>query len=90
MKIFYYYLIIVNLIAFFAYGLDKYKAKKQLWRIPEATLILLAIIGGSPGAWIGMYVWHHKTKHLKFKLGIPVILLIQLIGIWLISNYLLS
>ena len=58
--------------------IDKYKAKKAKWRISEATLLLLAILGGSIGAWIGMKIWHHKTMHKKFKYGVPAILLIQI------------
>ena len=73
-----YYLLGINAVAFIMYGIDKYKAKKAKWRIPEATLLLLAVLGGSIGAWMGMKVWHHKTKHKKFKYGIPSILLIQM------------
>jgi len=73
-----YYLLAINSVAFIVYGIDKYKAKKAKWRIPEATLLLLAVLGGSIGAWMGMKVWHHKTMHKKFKYGIPAILLIQI------------
>ena len=73
-----YYLLAINAIAFIMYGIDKYKAKKAKWRISEATLLLLAVVGGSIGAWMGMKVWHHKTMHKKFKYGIPAILLIQI------------
>ncbi|MEH2797864.1 DUF1294 domain-containing protein [Segatella copri] len=73
-----YYLLAINAVAFIVYGIDKYKAKKAKWRIPEATLLLLAVLGGSIGAWMGMKVWHHKTMHKKFKYGIPAILLIQI------------
>ena len=73
-----YYLLAINAVAFIMYGIDKYKAKKAKWRISEATLLLLAILGGSIGAWMGMKVWHHKTMHKKFKYGIPAILLIQI------------
>lgn len=72
-----YYLLGINAVTFIVYGIDKYKAKKAKWRIPEATLLLLAVLGGSIGAWMGMKVWHHKTMHKKFKYGIPAILLIQ-------------
>ena len=72
-----YYLAIINAITFIVYGIDKLKAKNGKWRIPEATLLLLAIIGGSIGAWCGMTVCHHKTQHKKFKYGIPLILAIQ-------------
>ena len=73
-----YYLLGINAVTFIMYGIDKYKAKKAKWRIPEATLLLLAVLGGSIGAWMGMKVWHHKTMHKKFKYGIPAILLIQI------------
>ena len=72
------YLVFVNVIAFLVYGVDKLKARKGHWRISEATLLLLAIVGGSIGAWLGMKAWHHKTKHLKFMYGLPAILLLQL------------
>ena len=73
-----YYLLVINAVAFIMYGIDKYKAKKAKWRISEATRLLLAVLGGSIGAWMGMKVWHHKTMHKKFKYGIPAILLIQI------------
>ena len=73
-----YYLLAINAVTFIVYGIDKYKAKKAQWRISEATLLLLAVLGGSIGAWMGMKVWHHKTMHKKFKYGIPAILLIQI------------
>lgn len=63
------YLIAINVITFVVYGIDKIKAKEHWWRISEATLLLLAAFGGSLGAWAGMYVFHHKTKHKKFKWG---------------------
>ena len=73
-----YYLIAINIITFFIYGIDKLKAKKGKWRIPESTLLLLAIIGGSIGAWLDIKVWHHKTLHKKFKYGIPLIVIVQI------------
>ena len=73
-----YCLFAINAITFVVYGIDKYKAKKAKWRISEATLLLLAVLGGSIGAWMGMRVWHHKTMHKKFKYGIPAILLMQI------------
>lgn len=72
-----YYLALINVITFLMYGIDKLKAKKGKWRIPEATLLLFAIMGGSIGAWLGIKVWHHKTMHKKFKYGIPIILALQ-------------
>lgn len=72
------YLAVINVATFFVYGIDKWKAKKSLWRIREASLLTLAVLGGSVGAWLGMHVWHHKTQHKKFKYGVPVIIIIQL------------
>ena len=81
------YLLAVNAVTFIAYGIDKYKAKHAKWRISEATLLLLAVIGGSIGAWCGMKVWHHKTMHKKFKYGVPVILLLQVaLAVWIINK----
>lgn len=71
------YLLVINIIAFLAFGIDKRKARKGQWRTPESTLLVLAAIGGSVGAWVGMKVWHHKTLHPKFKYGIPAIFIIQ-------------
>ena len=68
---------LMNLITFIVYGIDKFKARRGKWRIPESTLLLLAIVGGSIGAWVGIKVWHHKTLHRKFKYGIPMIILAQ-------------
>lgn len=73
-----FYLFGVNLLAFIVYGVDKSKARKSRWRIPETALLMLAVVGGSVGAWMGMRVWHHKTLHLKFKYGIPFIFLLQI------------
>ena len=73
------YLGIINLIGFFAMFLDKQKAKRGKWRIPEKTLFLLAIIGGSLGTILGMHVFRHKTKHWYFKFGMPMILIIQIV-----------
>lgn len=73
-----YYIVIINILTFIVYGIDKLKAKKGKWRIPESTLLLLAIIGGSIGAWFGMRILHHKTMHKKFKYGIPLIIILQL------------
>ena len=72
-----YYLIIINILTFLVYGIDKWKARNGKWRISEATLLLLAVIGGSVGAWACMSVWHHKTLHKKFRYGVPLILIIQ-------------
>ena len=72
------YLLAVNIATFFLYGIDKYKARKGRWRISEATLLTMAVIGGSIGAWAGMRLWHHKTMHKKFKYGIPLIIIMQI------------
>lgn len=72
------YLTAINFVTFVLYGIDKYKAKKARWRIPEATLLWMAAIGGSIGAWTGMRVWHHKTLHKKFRFGVPAILILQI------------
>ena len=79
MHIILYYLLAVNITSFLLYGIDKYKAKKGRWRISEATLLLMAVIGGSIGAWAGMRLWHHKTMHKKFKYGIPLIIILQVV-----------
>ena len=76
------YLTIVNIIAFIVYGVDKWKARKNQWRISEKKLLFLAIIGGSVGALAGMYIFHHKTLHKKFTVGVPVILILQIIFIY--------
>lgn len=77
-----FFIIGINIIAFIVYGIDKLKAKQGKWRIPESTLLFLAIIGGSIGAWCGVKVWHHKTLHKKFRYGIPLIIAIQIAMIW--------
>lgn len=79
-----YYLAAVNVLAFALMGIDKAKAKRGAWRIPEKVLFLSALIGGSIGAIAGMFVFRHKTKHLSFVLGLPAILLLQLaLALWL-------
>lgn len=79
MKLLILYLLIINAAAFLLMLADKHKARKKLRRIPEATLLGAAAIGGSIGALMGMYLVRHKTKHLKFTVGIPVILALQII-----------
>ena len=71
------YLVFINILTFLLYGIDKRKARRGKWRIPEETLIWLAVVGGSMGALLGMYLFRHKTKHKKFTVGVPVILLVQ-------------
>ena len=73
------YLIVINLVAFLAMYMDKRKAKYGKWRIPEQSLFILALIGGSIGAIAGMYIFRHKTKKLRFSVGFPVILVLQII-----------
>ncbi len=70
------YLIIINILAFLLYGIDKRKAVRKKWRIPESWLIMLAVIGGPLGAFLGMQVFHHKTKKMKFCVTVPFFLLI--------------
>ena len=79
-----YYLIVINILTFAVYGIDKWKAKQDGWCISEATLLILAAIGGSIGALLGMKIWRHKTMHKKFKYGLPMILLAQIALIYLI------
>ena len=73
------YLIVINVIAFLLYGIDKEKARKGRWRISEKELILVAVIGGSVGAFFGMHFFHHKTRHWYFRYGIPIIMILQII-----------
>ena len=81
-----YYLIVINILTFAVYGIDKWKARQGSWRISEATLLMLAVIGGTIGALLGMQVWRHKTMHLKFKYGLPLILLAQIALIYFINK----
>ena len=81
-------LLVVNIISFICFGVDKYKAQKGKWRISEKTLLLLAICGGSIGAFLGMKTFHHKTKHNKFKFSVPIILFLHiLILIFYLTKY---
>lgn len=73
------YLLLVNVAAFAMYGIDKRKAMRDQWRIPEKTLLLVALIGGSLGAFAGMQVFRHKTKHWKFILGVPVCMILHVV-----------
>ena len=74
MKLLLYYLLIINAAGFLLMLVDKWKAKKNRWRIRESTLLIVAALGGSVGSLLGMYIFRHKTMHLKFTVGIPVIL----------------
>ena len=79
---------IINIIAFIMYGIDKWKAHRKQWRISEKMLLFLAVIGGSAGALAGMYIFHHKTLHKKFTIGVPLILVIQvMIFICIMENF---
>ena len=85
-----YYLLFINIITFMMYGIDKLKAKKGKWRISEATLLMMAIVGGSIGAWAGMRIWHHKAMHKKFQYGIPTIIIMQIaLVVYLYTNNIL-
>ena len=84
MKLFLIYLAVVNLAAFALMGVDKRRAKRGAWRIPERTLFLPAIMGGSPGAILGMQMFRHKTRHRQFMIGMPLILLVQLVIVGLL------
>ena len=72
------YLAVINIAAFILYGIDKQKARNHQWRISEACLICVAVLGGSVGALLGMFVFRHKTKHIKFLIGVPLILILQI------------
>lgn len=78
------YLVMMNLVSFALMGIDKYKARKKAWRIPEATLFLFALFGGSLGSTLGMFAFHHKTRHWYFLYGMPLILIVQLICIYIL------
>lgn len=77
------YLLIINIIGIAIMGIDKSKAKRHAWRIPEKVLFLVSLLGGSIGTWVGMYLFRHKTKHWYFVIGMPAILIIQIVvGVW--------
>ena len=80
MKWLMYYLIVVNLLTWIIYGIDKWKAKRRAWRIPERTLLLFASVGGCTGALAGMLMFRHKTRKLKFMIGVPVIFVVESIS----------
>ena len=85
-KILILYFFIINLIGYFLMYLDKQKAKKSKWRIKESTFFLIAILGGSIGAFLGMYIFRHKTKHLKFAIGLPLIIIVQAFVIYFLNT----
>jgi len=76
------YLLVINMIAFTLFGLDKYRARRHMYRISEKALLMTALAGGTAGALAGMYFWHHKTKHRQFTLGLPVMLLAQIMLVY--------
>ena len=81
------WLAVINLLTFIVYGADKRRARKGKWRVPEKTLLLLPLLGGSIGALLGMRVFHHKTKHWYFVWGIPAILLAQIaLAVWIYTK----
>ena len=80
----------VNLLAFILYGIDKFKAKKGAWRIPEASLLLVAFLGGSLGALLGMELFRHKTTHWQFQVLVPVFFILHIaLAVWLVKSGLL-
>ncbi len=82
------YLIIMNIAGFVSMGLDKSKAKRHAWRIPEATLFIIALLGGSVGSILGMQLFRHKTKHWYFVVGMPVIFFLQLtLAIFIVTKF---
>ena len=85
-----YYLIIINIAAWLMYGLDKWKAKSGAWRIPERTLLLTALAGGSVGALAGMLLFHHKTRKPKFMIGVPVMFAAHCVIVGVIVHHLLA
>jgi uncharacterized membrane protein YsdA (DUF1294 family) len=86
--ILYYFLTVINLVTFIVYGIDKYKAQHNKWRISEATLLWLAAAGGALGAFAGMQIFRHKTKHKKFIIIVPLLMVLWIAGLlWLYSKY---
>lgn len=83
-----YYLLTINLLTFVTYGIDKYKARHKHWRVREASLLLLAALGGSPAALLAMHLFRHKTQHNKFRYGVSAILIAQVLLVVLAYKYL--
>jgi len=82
------YLIVINIFGFYMMWSDKRKARREAWRTPERNFFIVSLLGGSVGCWAGMYVFHHKTQHIKFTVGIPVILLLQIAAVlWLTAKW---
>lgn len=87
MAIIIYYLLTINLLTFVTYGIDKYKARHKHWRVREASLLLLAVLGGSPAALLAMHLFRHKTQHNKFRYGVPAILIAQVLLVVFVYKY---
>lgn len=83
------YLLAINVLAFAVYGVDKWKARQGRWRVPEATLLGLAALGGSVGAWVAMQLFRHKTKKNKFRYGVPIMFVLQVAAVLFFMNMLL-
>ena len=81
-----YYLLAVNVLTFIVYGVDKWKARRGRWRVPEASLLGLAALGGSVGAWLAMQLFRHKTQKKKFCYGVPVLFVLQVAAVVLFIN----
>ncbi len=78
------YLLLINLLTLIIFAVDKQRARRHAWRIPESTLLLLAVLGGSLGAWAAIWICHHKTRRRKFTLGVPLIFCLQLaLALWI-------
>ena len=84
MKVLTIYLLVINVVTFLVYGFDKWRAKRDAWRVPEKTLLLLAVIGGSIGAILGMYTFRHKTKKAKFVILVPLIIILQMALVYVV------
>ena len=85
-----YYLLAVNVLTFIVYGVDKWKARRGHWRVPEASLLGLAALGGSVGAWLAMQLLRHKTQKKKFRYGVPALFVLQVVAVVLILNMILQ
>ena len=85
-----YYLLAVNVLTFIVYGVDKWKARRGHWRVPEASLLGLAALGGSVGAWLAMQLLRHKTQKKKFRYGVPVLFVLQVAAVVLFLNMILQ
>ena len=81
-----YYLLAVNVLTFIVYGVDKWKARRGRWRVPEATLMGLAALGGSVGAWLAMQLFRHKTQKKKFRYGVPILFVLQVAAVLFYLN----